>query len=614
MSKSNIYYPKYKLSPIEAQNQPYPSPSYYPFSEAKNTYGLNPMTLKSLKTLDIDNLQDVFGKGIQEQRSNIVGTKLENDRIFNEDPEIGEIKNSIEKAKLNKILAKQMYQNQMKRIQNLINDTRAEEQVLKDIELENQKEKDKEEKRKKAMLNAKILIQQQMEDKEKLKQESKKEYEKDRRDIENIINNIKKEDLLAKEELNRKKNIARTYMENAYARKELQKKKAKENEMLEKEKERKYQEDMQKRENEFNKEKAKKQFEKDKIFNKLVEQEAQRKAQKDYWENIRNELHLEQENKKIKMAEKAEKEKLKRQKEEMIESALKQKKDKEENKKKELEQEEEFKKRYIEKIKEEEELDRLNAQKRKEKEIQLRLDVEKQWQMKLKQYQLQKEEELKNFEQLKIKEEAKKYIIEQEKKRLIKENEDLLKGYYPLGYQKAINSLRNVNNITNNDVKHEIIVNNIFGNTNPNKSSAYPKYGNIKNFVYDKSIQDVHNKINIKNYLMYNANANNNYDSYPTPEEYLKMMEKTGQKNFAYAGNTDTTGIPMRGQLPIYGNKKLTKSSSYVSGFENNNYSTIGKGRTLMKSSSMVYPQNNDTSLLNTKMKITREQKIPEPI
>jgi hypothetical protein len=572
MLRNNLYYPKTTLDPISAQNQPYPSPKYYPYAAPTNTYELNPSTLKSLKTLDINDLQDAFGKGLQEQNSLIAGEKLEKEKIFKEDPDILAINNSIQRAKLNKILAKQMYQNQMKRIQNLINDTLAEEQVLKDIELENQKEKDKEEKRNKAMLNAKILIQQQMEDKEKLKQESKKEYEKDRRDIENIINNIKKEDLLAKEELNRKKNIARTYMENAYARKELQKKKAKENEMLEKEKERKYQEDMQKRENEFNKEKAKKQFEKDKIFNKLVEQEAQRKAQKDYWENIRNELHLEQENKKIKMAEKAEKEKLKRQKEEMIESALKQKKDKEENKKKELEQEEEFKKRYIEKIKEEEELDRLNAQKRKEKEIQLRLDVEKQWQMKLKQYQLQKEEELKNFEQLKIKEEAKKYIIEQEKKRLIKENEDLLKGYYPLGYQKAINSLRNVNNITNNDVKHEIIANNIFGNTNTNKSSTYPKYGNIKNFVYDKSIQDVHNKINIKNYLMYNANANNNYDSYPTPEEYLKMMEKTGQKNFAYAGNTDTTGIPMRGQLPIYGNKKLTKSSSYVTGFENNNY------------------------------------------
>ena len=69
------------------------------------------------------------------------------------------------------------------------------------------------------------------------------------------------------------------------------------------------------------------------------------------------------------------------------------------------------------------------------------MDVEKQWQQKLKQYQLQKEEELKNIEQLKIKEQAQKYIIEQEKRRLIKENEDLLKGYYPLGYQKAIHSL-----------------------------------------------------------------------------------------------------------------------------------------------------------------------------
>ena len=68
MSKNSLYYPKYKLDPISAQNQPYPSPSYYPYSEPKNTYCLNPMTLKSLKTLDIDDLQDVFGKGLQNQK------------------------------------------------------------------------------------------------------------------------------------------------------------------------------------------------------------------------------------------------------------------------------------------------------------------------------------------------------------------------------------------------------------------------------------------------------------------------------------------------------------------------------------------------------------------
>ena len=617
MSKANYYYPKYKLDPISAQNQPYPSPSYYPYSEPKNTYGLNPMTLKSLNTLNIDDLQDVFGKGLQDEKSNIIGTKLENERIFNEDDDINEIKSSIQKAKLNKILAKQMYQNQMKRVQNLINDTKTEEKVLREIELEHQKEIEKEEKRKKDMLQAKYLIQQQMLEKEKLKLESKKEYEKDKKDIENIVDAIRREDILAKEELNRKRNIARTYMESSYARKALQKKKEKENELLEKEKERKYQEDMQKRENEFNNKKAKKQFEKDQIFNKLVEQEAQRQAEKDYWENIRNELHLEQENKRLKMAEKAEKDKKQKQKEEMIESALEQKKMKEENKKKELEQEEEFKKRYIEKIKEEEELEKLNAQKRKQKELELRLEVEKQWQMKLKQYQKQKEEELKTIKNLKIKEQAKKYLIEQEKQRLIKENEALLKGYYPLGYQKAINSLKNVddshlvnNNIENNETKHEIIMNNIFGNSNPNKSSAYPKFGNIKNFVYDKSIQDVHNKINIKNYPMYNATANNNYDSYPTPEEYIKMMQKSGQIKMAYAGNTDTTGIPMRGQMPVYGNRRLTKSTSYVGNMgSNTNYSTLGNGRSLLKSSSTIYSQKNDLSPL-TKYKLENKNNI----
>jgi hypothetical protein len=616
-NSTNIYYPKYQLDPVSAQNQPYPSPSYYPYPEPKNTYGLNPMSLTSLKNLDIDDLQDVFGKNFQDQKSNIVGTRLEKERILNEDEEINDLKNSIQRAKLNKMLAKQMYQNQMKRIQNLVNDTKAEEKVLKEIEMEHQKEKDAELKRKNDMLKAKYLIQQQMLEKEKLKEESKKEYEKDRKDIENIIDNIRKEDMLAREEMNRKRNIARSYMENSYARKDYQKKKEKEDEMLEKEKERKYLEEMKKREDELNSQKAKKQFEKDQIFNKLCEQEAQRKAEKDYWENIRNELHSEEENQRIKMAELAEKEKRQRQKEIMIESALQHKKAKEENKKKELEMEIEFKKNYLEKIKEEQELDKLNAQKRKEKELKLKLEAEKQWEMKLKQYQLQKEQELKERENLKAKELAKRYIIEQEKKRLLKENEDLLKGYYPLGYQKGLNSLRDVKSpLPQDDTKREIIKNNIFGNTNPNKSSAYPKYGNIKNFVYDKSAQDVHHKINIQNYPMYNATVNNDYDSYPTPEEYLKMMKQTGQLNYAYAGGKDTTGIPMRGYLPIYQSKTLTNFISSPESSQNTNYSTLGNRRYLNKSLTNNYPEKNVISqarLNNYNYNQNAQEKVPEP-
>ena len=536
MFKRNIYYPRQSLDTISAQNQPYPSPNYYPYPPPTNTYGLNPSTLTSLKTLDIDNLQDVFGKGFQDQHSFIVANKIENERIFNEDSDISDIKNSIQRAKLNKILSKQMYQNQMKRIQNIINDTRTDEEVLKNINKEQNKQNEEEEKKRKERLQAKYLIQQQMKEKEILKQESQKEYEKDKKDIENLINNIKREDQLAKAELERKRNIARTYMENSYALKEEKKRKEKEDELLEKEKEKKYLEDMQKRENEFRGKKEQIQQEKDKIFNQLCEQEAQRQAEKDYWENVRNELYLEQGNKKRKMEEKAEKEKKEHQKEEMLSSALLHKRIKEENKIIEQQKEKEYRIKYLEKIKEEEELDRINAQKKKQKELELKMEVEKQWQQKLAQYQLQKEEELKNQEKLKIQEKAKKYIIEQEKQRLIKENESLLKSYYPLGYQKAINSLKKdvnnnpIDNMPNNDTKYEIIKNNIFGNSNPNRTTAYPKLGKIKNYVYDKSIQDVNHKINITNYPMYNATANNNYDSYPTPEEYLKLMKQSSQK------------------------------------------------------------------------------------
>ena len=611
MFKRNIYYPRQSLDTISAQNQPYPSPNYYPYPPPTNTYGLNPSTLTSLKTLDIDNLQDVFGKGFQDQHSFIVANKLENERIFNEDSDISDIKNSIQRAKLNKILSKQMYQNQMKRIQNIINDTRTDEEVLKNINKEQNKQNEEEEKKRKDRLQAKYLIQQQMKEKEILKQESKKEYEKDKQDIENLINNIRREDQLAKAELERKRNIARTYMENSYALKEEKKRKEKEDELLQKEKEKKYLEDMQKRENEFKGKKEQIQQEKDKIFNQLCEQEAQRQAEKDYWENVRNELYLEQGNKKRKMEEKAEKEKKEHQKEEMLSSALLHKRIKEENKIIEQQKEKEYRIKYLEKIKEEEELDRINAQKKKQKELELKMEVEKQWQQKLAQYQLQKEEELKNQEKLKIQEKAKKYIIEQEKQRLIKENESLLKSYYPLGYQKAINSLKKdvnnnpIDNMPNNDTKYEIIKNNIFGNSNPNRTTAYPKLGKIKNYVYDKSIQDVNHKINITNYPMYNATANNNYDSYPTPEEYLKLMKQSGQKNFSYAGNTDTTGIPMRSQMPVYANRALSRSISTGNGLQNN-FSKVSR-RNLIKSNSSIYSNKEMPMIKNYKIEKVNE-------
>ena len=304
----SFYYPKVNLDSISAQNQPYPSSKYYPFPEPKNTYRLNPLVLTSLKNLDVDDLQDVFGKGIQEERQSSLGEKIQNEKMFKENSEIKEIKASIEYAKLNKIRALQMQQNQMKRIKNLMKDTQADEEVLKKLKIDNVKAKEEEERKKNERIKAKHLVQQQMKDKIKLKEEAQKEYEKDLKDIQNIMDNIKKEDLLKIKEDNRKKDIARQYMVNAYAEKEERKRKAKEEDDLQKERERKYQQDLAQRENELNDKKAQIQFEKDKIFERLCKEEAKRQAERDYWESVRNDLHTEQENRKAKLQELAEKE------------------------------------------------------------------------------------------------------------------------------------------------------------------------------------------------------------------------------------------------------------------------------------------------------------------
>ena len=229
-----------------------------------------------------------------------------------------------------------------------------------------------------------------------------------------------------------------------------------------------------------------------------------------------------------------------------------------EREKEEQEMEAEFKKKLMEQYAEDEKLEQYNMRRRKQRELDLKQEVERQWQLKLAQYQKQKEQELEELELAKKKEEHERYLIEQEKQRLIKENETLLKAYYPTGYHKAISSMRPTTAPVHGRNK-QFIYNNIFGNTNPNKPSNYPKYGKIKNYVYDKSVQDVHHKINMENYPLYNATANNDYDSYPTPEEYKTMMNKKNQINFAYAGGGDVTGIPMRGQIPIYAKNEFNR-------------------------------------------------------
>ena len=87
---------------------------------------------------------------------------------------------------------------------------------------------------------------------------------------------------------------------------------------MEKEMQKRYFEEVEKREGEFKAVKAAKEEEKNKIFEKLSADAEKAQAEKDYWENVRNELYIEEGDKRERIKEVQEKEKKQNKKRSMV--------------------------------------------------------------------------------------------------------------------------------------------------------------------------------------------------------------------------------------------------------------------------------------------------------
>lgn len=121
----------------------------------------------------------------------------------------------------------------------------------------------------------------------------------------------------------------------------------------------------------------------------------------------------------------------------MLSSAIRQFDEKENRRREEEIMENEFKRKLMEKYAEDEKLEQFNAMRRRQKEIDLKKEIEKQWQEKLRQYHLQKQQEINELEKQRREETYKREIIQKEKERLIREHEDLLKNFFKKGYNKS---------------------------------------------------------------------------------------------------------------------------------------------------------------------------------
>lgn len=434
------YFSNNKLSQPSLPPKPNPSLYYYP-PPPRDTHNIDASQLTSMKHIDIDNLQDAFGRSLQLKKYKHIERKNDITRLYQESDELKSILSDIKQAHLNKARAHQIRESQTRRMKQIILDSELDEHVLENLTRETQLEQQNVQRRKNEMLHTKYVIQQQLADRQHARNEAKKEQAKDKAEIDALIQRIIQEDKHKLTEQQHKRALAKSYMDKAYAEKEHQKQRKREEEELTKQRERKYFEEISKREMEYAMKKKAIQDSKDKIFAQICADKARAQAEKDYYEDMKNHLHDEETARQIRIKEIEEKEKLQKQKEQMLMWAIQQTQMKLQRQQEEQRQEEAIMRKMLDKFAEDDKQEQLNVLKRKQKIIEYRNECERQWKLKREEYAKQKQYELQELEYQKQKEMDKGKLLQQEKERLIKENEEILKQYYPKGYYRTLRQL-----------------------------------------------------------------------------------------------------------------------------------------------------------------------------
>ena len=133
----NRYNPEYK----------FPTSSYYPTYPKTETYGVNPLTINSLTSVDVDDLQQIFAKGISDNKNLYKSQYLTRRALLENDHDLRDVKAAINQAKRNQIICRQIEQNHLLRLKNMIKESEEEEEAFRQAELERKKKADEEQKK-----------------------------------------------------------------------------------------------------------------------------------------------------------------------------------------------------------------------------------------------------------------------------------------------------------------------------------------------------------------------------------------------------------------------------------------------------------------------------------
>eukprot|EP00831_Metopus_contortus_P069916 TRINITY_DN630_c0_g1_i4.p2 TRINITY_DN630_c0_g1~~TRINITY_DN630_c0_g1_i4.p2 ORF type:complete len:263 (+),score=90.85 TRINITY_DN630_c0_g1_i4:148-936(+) len=230
--------------------------------------------------LNVREVEHDLAKELARQKVDRERKQREVAKICEESDELKELKEKIRLAYLNKERAAQLAEEQYRKQRELDEEAEVEARIIIDTKEAERREYELRHKEIQARVQNKHVLQEQMIEREKLKEEAYQEYLKEKDMVDQAINKMINEDKAEAYKEAEKKKIMAEFMEKSIVAKQEQIARAKEREKEELEKIKRYQEEAESREALVKIKKAEENAAKEQIFARLNEEEIRRRAEK----------------------------------------------------------------------------------------------------------------------------------------------------------------------------------------------------------------------------------------------------------------------------------------------------------------------------------------------
>lgn len=277
------------------------------------------------------------------------------------------------------------------------------------------------------------VLLEQMEEKRELQRAARKEFEREKEAVAEIVRKINEEDALEAKRRKDKQVATKKYIDDFMVQREELRQQKRRDEQAEEDAIAAYNEAVEARNAEEASRKQKVKDEQDRILYKMkLEKEAEMRKREEL-EDLLNRLHFEEQEAKwrAKKREKAEKDARSRQ--EMLQANDYQMHLKAQRRQKEMEEEEEYRRRMFAKFAEDERKEKEGEERRQANQRAFHKEVEDLAQLKRGMYEEQKARELAEYMEFQEQERQRQEVIEQERQRMLKEYAVKLMDYLPKG-------------------------------------------------------------------------------------------------------------------------------------------------------------------------------------